>query len=455
MRKALLGRFGAAAVLGLFFAFLSLLPATAPPASAQQTVRMPNLVGMNGLKAVQLLKSLGLTYAYSNQATTNPKLHATIARQSPAPGAMLPAGSKVTLVQYWNSAPPPATVVVPNLVGQDYIKAMDQLARGGLRYSRTKYPTADRNRSNKVFRQSPAPGQRVPRNTVVMLHYYTLSMQAAVVVPSVQGLPYRDGLKALSQRYLKVKLDPARVPTAEQRMHQRIARQSPAAGTKSQGGQTVTLWLYHYTPARAVVPNVVNMPPQQAVEALRKAGLSVTTAAQRVPTSDRGKVNWIARQSPAAGQRTNRGTRVTVWVYSYAPVVPNVVNMPPSQATEALRKAGLSVVTAAQRVPTGDRGKVNWIARQSPAAGQRANQGARVTVWVYSYAPPEVVVPNLVNLTLAQAGEALRKAGLTARLEQQRITAGDRSKVDRVARQNPGAGQRVRRGFLVTLWLFN
>ncbi|MEW5914320.1 MAG: PASTA domain-containing protein, partial [Thermodesulfobacteriota bacterium] len=310
MKKAFWRPLGAVVVLGFALALLATLLAPAPPAEAQQAVRMPNLVGMNGYKAAQLIRSLGLTYAYSNQPTTNPKLHATIARQSPAPGTMLPAGSKVTMVQYWNSTPPPATVVVPNLVGQSYLKAMDQLARGGLRYSRTKYPTADRNLSNKVFRQSPAPGQRVPRNTVVMLHYYTLSMRAAVVVPPVQGLPYQDGLKVLSQRYLKAKLDPTRIPTADRLKHQRIARQNPAAGTKSQGGQFVTLWLYHYTPARVVMPNLVNMSPSQATEALRKAGLSVTTAAQRVPTGDRGKINRIARQSPAAGQRVTQGSRV-------------------------------------------------------------------------------------------------------------------------------------------------
>ncbi|MEW5914321.1 MAG: PASTA domain-containing protein, partial [Thermodesulfobacteriota bacterium] len=178
-------------------------------------------------------------------------------------------------------------------------------------------------------------------------------------------------------------------------------------------------------------------------------------AAQRVPTGDRGKINRIARQSPAAGQRVTQGSRVTVWLYGYVPTVPNLVNMSPSQATEAIRKAGLSVTTAAQRVPTGDRSKINWVARQSPAPGQRVSQGSTVTVWLYGPAPAQAVVPNLTNLLPQQAADALRHAKLSLRVEQQRIPASNRSLVGRVARQNPGPGQRVRRGFVVAVWLFN
>lgn len=87
--------------------------------------------------------------------------------------------------------------------------------------------------------------------------------------------------------------------------------------------------------------------------------------------------------------------------------VPSVADLTEQAAGAKLRAAGLNPVPtlqASSSVPSG------LVVSQSPAAGTRAERGARVTV-VVSAGPASVPVPEVSGLTEAAALAKLRKAG--------------------------------------------
>ncbi|MEW5913304.1 MAG: PASTA domain-containing protein [Thermodesulfobacteriota bacterium] len=134
--------------------------------------------------------------------------------------------------------------------------------------------------------------------------------------------------------------------------------------------------------------------------------------------------------------------------------VPNLVGMSQAKAMHTLQSLGLSYSLTNQA--TGNQAQNGTIARQSPAAGSLLPPGSKVSLVQYVKLPAlaTVTVPNVLNLTAAQAAVALSRAGLRAQSQAQGIAVSDRSKQGLVARQQPAAGQHVPRGFTVNLWLY-
>lgn len=121
------------------------------------------------------------------------------------------------------------------------------------------------------------------------------------------------------------------------------------------------------SPATVVVPKLVGMRLGQATAATSAAGLSIAW-----PTYCD---DVVASQSPAAGARVNRGSRVSVGLVPC--VVPKVVGMRLEAAKRAIAAAKL---------------RISWpdycddvVHGQSPAAGKKVDPGTTVSVQL---APP-------------------------------------------------------------------
>jgi len=232
-------------------------------------VQVPNLVGMSQAQAIRTLQSLSLNYSLTVQATTSQAQHGTIARQSPAPGSMLPLGSKVSLVQY-AKLPVLATVTVPNVLNLTAAQAAAALSRAGLRV-RSQTPgiaVSDRSKEGRVARQNPAAGQHAPRGFTVTLWLYAFTGAAKTTSPP----PGQAVLKGIT-------------------------------GQGKTEGQKV------------VVPNVVGLDLFAAANALKKAGLGSRFDQQSlaiIRASRGGKTPRVIRQSPAAGQVVPKGWPVTL-----------------------------------------------------------------------------------------------------------------------------------------------
>ncbi|MCW2542696.1 MAG: hypothetical protein JWM40_248, partial [Frankiales bacterium] len=128
---------------------------------------------------------------------------------------------------------------------------------------------------------------------------------------------------------------------------------------------------------------------------------------------------------------------------------PGVVKLSLSAAQAKLQRAGLEARTGdevfSETITKG------LVAQQDPKPDGRVRKGGKVTLFV-SKGPDRRRVPALANKTQAEATKALRDAGLTVNGTVQREHSSSVPR-DRVTRTTPDAGQALKPGTLVTLFL--
>jgi beta-lactam-binding protein with PASTA domain/predicted Ser/Thr protein kinase len=191
------------------------------------------------------------------------------------------------------------------------------------------------------------------------------------------------------------------------------------------------------------VPAVVGQSVQQASARLQDAGLR----ARVVRATSAKPVDQVIAEDPAGGAHAAKGSTVALTV-SRGPgdvTVPAVDGLDQQHATAALAKAGLVVERTTKQsdaaVPAGE------AIRTSPAAGASVAKGSGVTL-VLSSGPQQVTVPDVVGLSQADAGTALKDQGLQVATTQ-KPSAG--AQPGDVLSQSPAAGAKVDPGATVTL----
>jgi serine/threonine-protein kinase len=127
--------------------------------------------------------------------------------------------------------------------------------------------------------------------------------------------------------------------------------------------------------------------------------------------------------------------------------VPNVVGQVEADAAAALTADGFEPARQAEAstdVPEGT------VIRTDPAAGEEAEDGATVTMWV-STGPTSVEVPDISGLTQDQARGQIEELGLTVGEVQQENLPDQPA--GRALRTDPAAGQSVADGSSVVLYI--
>lgn len=160
------------------------------------------------------------------------------------------------------------------------------------------------------------------------------------------------------------------------------------------------------------VPNLVNLTQEEAVAQIKSDDFFQmgTVKQEYSATVEKGKV---IDQDPDAGRSVSKGTQINLVVSkgeepATTVEVPDLTNMTPSQAEEALSKVGLvGQVGDSVYNSTVENGKV---AAQSPSGGSSAKSGDTVT-YQLSKGVESVDVPNVVGASEADAKATLQSAG--------------------------------------------
>ncbi len=205
----------------------------------------------------------------------------------------------------------------------------------------------------------------------------------------------------------------------------------------------VALW-WTMSGDKVAVPSVIGLSKAAAVKALEKDGFK---AGVQEEYSDRVAAGFVSRQAPTSGTRLRAGATVDIWVSKGSETVTlgSLYNMTPDEAEQYLSDNDL----------VGERhtGKSNQVAegkifKQDPTAGTDVKRGSTVLYWVSS-GKPQAEVPNLVNLTQAEAETKIADAGLKLGTVSQNtsttVPAGS------VISQDPPAGQKVNKGSTVSI----
>ena len=191
-------------------------------------------------------------------------------------------------------------VQVPPLGGLTQRQAIDQAAAANLkvRFGRTAY--SDDVPTGRVVGTEPGAGDRVGRDTVVLV--VTSRGPVPVPVPDVVGRSREDAIRALTDAGLTARTIQQfsdTVPAGS------VVRQS-GRGRSLARGSTVTLVISR-GPDVVAVPRVVNRGLADATGRLEAAGLAV-----KARPFLGGLFKRVIRQSPAAGRQVPRGATVTL-----------------------------------------------------------------------------------------------------------------------------------------------
>jgi|GEM_PF-1364216 beta-lactam-binding protein with PASTA domain/transcriptional regulator with XRE-family HTH domain len=205
-----------------------------------------------------------------------------------------------------------------------------------------------------------------------------------VTVPDVVGLTSTQAEEKLKPLELKLEIlewrFDSRVPSGS------IVSQGVAPGSRAKRGTTIGVVVSRGADVLSV-PNVVNLPFNEAQSSLSALGLRVNRQdAQSVQVA----AGLVMGQDPAPGTAVPRGSTVAVVVSAGSPkrLVPNVIGKPEVEALAILKEAGL-IVAGINRQGAGDLPPevlravpVGAVLSTTPAPGSPYDPGASIYIAV-------------------------------------------------------------------------
>jgi len=357
-----------------------------------------------------------------------------------------------------------ATRTVPRVVGFGKAAAVTRLEQFGFTVQIRPVPSAKP--KDRVLAQAPEGGAKLSSGGLVAL---TVSSG-----PPKQGVPNVVGLKVSTavKRLQAAHLDSRQKIVFAREAAGTVVKQTPAPGAAVKKGAAVLLQVSK-GPQRVSVPAVVGRDRQDAVAAVKNAGL--VAAVFSVPASD--PQGTVVAQDPAAGSKAPKGSRVRLNVSQGAPAtspapaatgatqattggattstpaskatMPNLVGQQQLAAQRKLQSLGLRVRTV--YVPsTKPQGSV---VAQRPAAGATVARGARVRINVSNGPNPQplVAVPDVTGEDEATATADLKAAGFAVQVFDQPTSDPNQDGV--VLDEDPAPGTRIPRGSQVAIYV--
>lgn len=225
-----------------------------------------------------------------------------------------------------------------------------------------------------------------------------------------------------------------------------VLAQDPAGDARQ--GAVVTLTL-SAGPRPVEVPTVTGDPRDEAVAALREAGLDPGIEERHHDEVPEGRV---VAQDPAGGSTVDEASGVEVVVSLGPPPVevPELRGLARERAEERLAERGLELRVGERRYDDG--APAGEILAQDAEPGTTLRRGETVTV-VVSDGPQPVEVPNVRDEHVDDAVETLRSLGFEVEVER-RGGLGAVFNPGRVVDQNPGPGAVRRPGDTVTVYAY-
>jgi serine/threonine-protein kinase len=280
---------------------------------------------------------------------------------------------------------------------------------------------------------------------------WTRVIAPTATVPTVVGLAERQARQQIEAADLAATTVKWRVVVAHEFSDEydagTVVRTKPSGNARARDGATITLWVSKGKHPVPVPASLLHMPQGEVPAALAAAHLTLgktdTAYDETVPAGEVLSWRFGTTQNPA---EVPKDSAVDI-VVSKGPQprqIKSYTGATPDQVKADLTQLGLLSRVDYEFSDTVDEGKVT---RTAPAAGQTANRGDTVTIYV-SKGPDMVTVPDVSKYaTLDQAEAALEAAGLHLG-----ETTGTRGATHPAA-SDPAAGTRVKRGTYVDVLL--
>jgi serine/threonine protein kinase len=278
------------------------------------TVRVPNVVGLTQDRAINTLSSSGFQLD-TVRRIKSPAPSNQVVSQSPRGEA----DRDCAFFGYFCSNPEialevsggPGQIEVPEVAGLSQGEAEDRLDAAGLEVEVASVPSSEYPEGQATGTDPPA-GEVVRSGSQVTLNISSGPSQ--VVVPPVVGLTSEAARQQLSARGLEISV----TEEASDRPAGEAITQSPDAGTRVDPGSTVDVTVSTGPDEVDVtVPNVVGQLRSDGVNTIRGANL-ITTVVEE-PTTILPQDGRVIDQDPAGGTTVPERTTITLTVGVYSP----------------------------------------------------------------------------------------------------------------------------------------
>jgi serine/threonine-protein kinase len=196
-------------------------------------------------------------------------------------------------------------------------------------------------------------------------------------VPDVIGMREAKARAELGAAGFDVAVDYRTDPTVKAGV---VLEQDPNADQYVDPGTEVTIVVSEGRPL-VEVPFVLNQPRSEARRTLEAQDFEVILEERESDVPQ----NQVIETDPPPGTSVPQGSTVTVYYSDGPEEVPDVVDRQQEEAEQILRDAGFDVEVVEEADTTEPAGTV---VRQSPEAGEEADQGDTVIIWVSTYEEP-------------------------------------------------------------------
>ena len=174
------------------------------------------------------------------------------------------------------------------------------------------YDVSDTVEADHIIAQSPEAGSQRGENTVIHVWVSLGRSGGDIEVPKVEKMKLEDAIASVKA----VSLNNQSVGVYSDETEGTVIRQSPAAGTKLNEGDFVTLYYsigsdggYTVETPKATVPSVIGMTLENAKSVINDSGLQVGQISNVASSSPAGT---IVSQSRSAGDQVNSGEFVSL-----------------------------------------------------------------------------------------------------------------------------------------------
>jgi beta-lactam-binding protein with PASTA domain len=262
-------------------------------------VVVPNVVGFEQAAAESAITSAGLTVGTVTQQNSDTIESGHVISQNPASETEVSSGSAVDLVVSLG----PATVAVPDVVGQTQAAAETAITNAGLTVGTVTQQHSDAVTAGNVISQDPAATTQVSPGSAV--NFVVSLGPAPISVPIVVGLSQAAAETSITNAGLSVgdvsTQHNAEVPAGN------VISQSPDAGTEVAPGSAVDLVVSLGAPT-AVVPVLLELNQAEAEAAISTAGFGVGDVS--FATNDTIPAGEVITQVPAGGTDAPLGSAI-------------------------------------------------------------------------------------------------------------------------------------------------
>ncbi len=210
---------------------------------------------------------------------------------------------------------------------------------------------------------------------------------------------------------------------------------------------TVIMPLYVKRGSKAIVPQVVGLKKDDAINKLKDAGYEPVQ--YEVRFDDKSPEGIIVRQTPEGGEETKPGRKIYLIISGgkEMAVVPDLRGKSLRDAKMLLLKANMTIGNTSYGYDSAANGT---IFQQTPEPGSKTSASTQVNVVVSQGAlVGRVPVPDLQKLTIAQANDKLT----SVKLQLGKVNYQDGTPENAILDQYPHAGELANEGASIDVWV--